>query len=103
MHLDYQQADIAAIKYDCATLPSNEELQADYKFMVKLYRDLVENPLTPSGEQLFEAEVTPPSGAVEPVVTLFVSVPQSRRGNAGVRRRGYGSLRSRRRSATGAS
>lgn len=106
-HLDYEQANIAVLEYDLENLPTDAQLEADYVYMLKVYRDLVMNPLLPETEQLFEAEVEVATGPAQPVVKLFAARPPKRRAprgsedtnevfprfQEGRRSRGAGSLR----------
>jgi hypothetical protein len=60
LHYSYQQASILSVPpYDLNHLPADETLLKDLVGLVRLYTDIVSDPLDPSVERLVEAVVEP--------------------------------------------
>ena len=57
LHFDYEYANIFAIPYDLDHLPLDVVLTEDYKYLLGIYRELVDNPLLPGMEQLLESQI----------------------------------------------
>jgi hypothetical protein len=71
LHFDYEYSNIFAVPYDLDQLSGDHVLIADYRYMLGLYAQLVENPLLPTMQQLLEAQISPPAEVLPPKVTEF--------------------------------
>ena len=79
LHSDYQYSNIWAIQYDLNLVPPEDILVADYRYMLGLYKQLVDNPLLPDMQQLLEAQISLPAKALAPIVKKFVARPPKSR------------------------
>ena len=85
LHSFYEVGSIFSLRYDLRALPNDSALVEDWNRMLRLYRDIIEDPMCPDTEQLLGSalEKGEPSADANPFIEFAPRPPKTKRGKKG--------------------